>query len=123
MAEAAVAHEWELALAVATGLRERGLRVVLDGFRSGGIALKRLTPLPIDFVKLDRDLVAGLFRSEQGATILELTIALAKAFRWEVIAGGVETDKQRRWLEARSVDALQRKATAPSLRFAYKFLI
>ncbi|MFN2527901.1 MAG: putative bifunctional diguanylate cyclase/phosphodiesterase [Candidatus Baltobacteraceae bacterium] len=107
MGEAAVAHDWELALAIATGLRERGLRVGLDGFGSAGIALKRLTSLPIDFVKLDRDLVGGLFRSEQGATILDATIALAKAFGWEVIAEGVETDKQRRWLEARSVDALQ----------------
>ncbi|MBC5815458.1 MAG: EAL domain-containing protein [Candidatus Eremiobacteraeota bacterium] len=107
MGEAAVAHDWEVAVAVANGLHERGVRVGLDGFGSAGVALKKLSTIPIDFVKLDRELVGSLFRSEREGIVLDATIALAKAFGWEVIAEGVESDKQRRWLEARSVDALQ----------------
>lgn len=107
MGEAAVAVDWELAMAIAGGLRERGVRVGLDGFGSSGLALKRLGSLPIDFVKLDRELTGALFGSERATVLLDAVISLAKAFGWEVIAEGVESEKQRSWLASRAVDAVQ----------------
>ncbi len=107
MGEAAVARDWDLAVAVITALREHGVRVGMDGFGSTGVAISRLAVLPVHFVKIDRELVGSLFRNDRAAQVLDATISLAKSFEWDVIAEGVESDGQRRWLEARRVDAIQ----------------
>ncbi|MDP9017918.1 MAG: EAL domain-containing protein [Candidatus Eremiobacteraeota bacterium] len=107
IAEGSVARDFELAASMASALQDRGVRVGLDGFCSIGIPLKRLAMMPFDFVKLDRDLMRGLFRDETSTKALTATIALAKTFDWKIIAEGVETDQQRRWIEGKNIDAIQ----------------
>ncbi|NLT56818.1 MAG: EAL domain-containing protein [Actinomycetales bacterium] len=84
--------------AVLRPLHRLGVNVALDGVGSGLPALDQLTRLPVDELKLDRSLVAGLgVRPEDDASIRTAT-RLATQLDLRVVAVGVETREQVRAL-------------------------
>lgn len=74
-------------------LRQWGVRVALDDFGSGYANLTYLTALPLDVLKIDRSLIAGL-RSEKGRVVVRAIVAMARELGLEVCAEGVETAEQ-----------------------------
>ncbi|MEO6914110.1 MAG: EAL domain-containing protein, partial [Candidatus Baltobacteraceae bacterium] len=118
LSERAISDDFEVAAAVFSELRERGVRTGIDAFGSAGLPIARLANLPVDFVKLDRDLTANLFKTATSAAALEAAILLARKFGWFTIAEGVESEKQRRWLEDKNVDAIQGYSIAHPLTSA-----
>jgi EAL domain-containing protein (putative c-di-GMP-specific phosphodiesterase class I) len=75
-------------------LRALGLAVALDNFGQAHSSLTALQRLPVDQVKIDRQLV---HRAEAGGTVrmvLESTLGLAAQLGLEVVAEGVETTEQ-----------------------------
>ena len=78
-------------------LREHGILSQLDDFGTGFSALSYLHRFPIASLKIDRSFVAGLdgdVRTESVAVIRAI-VALANSLGIEIIAEGVETDRQR----------------------------
>jgi diguanylate cyclase (GGDEF)-like protein/PAS domain S-box-containing protein len=75
-------------------LRARGLRLGLDEFGAGQTSLGYLKRLPLDFVKIDRSLVAGLGTDEQDTAIVRAAVDLAHVLGLTVVAVGVETERQ-----------------------------
>ncbi|GGI07097.1 putative bifunctional diguanylate cyclase/phosphodiesterase [Egicoccus halophilus] len=87
-------------------LHDRGFGVALDDFGAGGTALSWLRELPLDVLKLDRHIVAGLDDPVTEAivrSIVELTPALGIAS----LAEGVETARQRALLSDLGCDYVQ----------------
>ena len=80
-------------------LRSFGLRFSLDDFGTGYSSLRYLQRLPIDQLKIDRSFVTDIQNNPVSAAIAQATISLAGAKQVAVIAEGVETDGQRRFLE------------------------
>ena len=58
-------------------LRARGLRIAIDDFGSGYATMSYLRDLPIDELKLDRQFIAPILRSERAAAIVRSVIDLA----------------------------------------------
>ncbi|AZD11039.1 Sensory box/GGDEF family protein [Pseudomonas chlororaphis] len=88
-------------------LRNLGVRVALDDFGSGACSLAHLRDLQLDTLKLDRHLIARLPDSARDAALARCVIDLCKAFGVLVIAEGVETLEQYRWLQANGCEYVQ----------------
>ncbi len=80
-------------------LRETGVRLAIDDFGVGYSNLGRLKEMAFDTLKVDRSLTKGL-GSDPGEEDLMLAIFnMASAMKAEVIAEGIETSAQLRFLE------------------------
>jgi diguanylate cyclase (GGDEF)-like protein/PAS domain S-box-containing protein len=75
-----------------------GFRVVLDDFGTYYSSLSYLKKLGADAIKIDRSFVEGLPADDGDAAIARAIIALGRSLGREVIAEGVETLEQARWL-------------------------
>ena len=75
-------------------LRELGVRVGLDEFGAGYSNLAYVRRFPLDFVKIDRSLIAGLGEDERDTAVVRATIELARDLGLTVVAVGVENDRQ-----------------------------
>ncbi|WP_284305830.1 putative bifunctional diguanylate cyclase/phosphodiesterase [Mobilicoccus caccae] len=76
-------------------LREAGIRLCVDDFGTGYASLATLLRLPVDCVKLDRSLVAGLGESEAAERQLAAVMSLVRSLGIEdIVAEGVETEQQ-----------------------------
>jgi diguanylate cyclase (GGDEF)-like protein len=93
--------------AVLNRLREAGVRVSIDDFGSGYSTLTYLRELPIDEVKLDRQLIAPILYDRRAAMIARSVIELAEEFGIASVAEGVESDDTARWLRQFGCDVVQ----------------
>ncbi|MGP3981081.1 EAL domain-containing protein [Streptomyces sp. KR80] len=71
-------------------LRRLGVRIALDGFGSGCGAFGALHRLPVDVVKLDRDLVEGIVESSRLYTITAGLLQIAADLGLQSVADGVD---------------------------------
>jgi diguanylate cyclase (GGDEF)-like protein/PAS domain S-box-containing protein len=88
-------------------LRAMGVSIGLDDFGTGQSSLGYLKRFPLDFVKIDRELIGGLGRDESDMAIVRATVDLAHSLGLQVVAVGVETAEQREILELLGVDRAQ----------------
>lgn len=80
-------------------LKKVGLSFSMDDFGTGYSSLAYLTRLPLDQLKIDQSFVRNIGITASDATIIQTIIGMAENLGMEVIAEGVETDKQRDFLE------------------------
>ncbi|HYL06216.1 MAG TPA: EAL domain-containing protein [Thermoanaerobaculia bacterium] len=105
--ESAAMHDAQLTVEVLAMLRSMGLRVAIDDFGTGHASLSYLRQFPIDSLKIDRAFVSDLETSREGPAIINAIVGLAHGLDLEVIAEGVETDGQLRFLAERGCEEYQ----------------
>ena len=88
-------------------LQALGVRIALDDFGANACSLRMLRDLPIDTLKLDRQLIAPLPGSTTDAAMVRCVIELCREYRITVVAEGVETTEQADWLRANGCDYVQ----------------
>ncbi len=82
-------------------LKQEGFAIALDDFGTGYSSLSSLQRFAIDKIKIDRAFVRNLDGDDTDAiTLVDAIIKLARALKLEVIAEGVETERQRQRLIA-----------------------
>jgi diguanylate cyclase (GGDEF)-like protein/PAS domain S-box-containing protein len=96
--ESAALTDPERAAATVAQLRELGVTVALDDFGTGYSSLRVLRDLRVDLVKIDRSFVEGLGVSREDERIVASLVGLARTMGLWVVAEGVETPSQARWL-------------------------
>jgi len=96
--ESLVMDDPEHHIALLRELKSLGLRLALDDFGTGYSSLSYLRQLPIDILKLDRQFVQNVAQSGEEAAIARATITMAAEIGLQVVAEGVETAEQLRWL-------------------------
>ena len=89
--------EADTALETLAQLRELGVRVAIDDFGTGHSSLSYLHLLPLDAVKVDRSFIARL-AEEEGASMVNAISAIAHGLGLRLVAEGIETGEQRRFL-------------------------
>ncbi|MDX6714703.1 MAG: hypothetical protein QOH30_1261 [Baekduia sp.] len=93
--------------AVLQRLKALGIRLVLDDFGTGYSSLNYVKRFPIDALKVDRSFVAGIAEGPEDRHILAAIVSMAAGLRLEVVAEGVETLDQARWVRELGCDAAQ----------------
>jgi diguanylate cyclase (GGDEF)-like protein/PAS domain S-box-containing protein len=81
------------------GLKALGVGITLADFGSGSCSLSYLKRLPIDKLKIGRDLVRDLDGEGDGRVIVNAIIGLARNLGLHVIAQGIETERQLAFLK------------------------
>ncbi|MCX4029515.1 EAL domain-containing protein [Endozoicomonas sp. SM1973] len=84
-----------------------GLRLSLDDFGTGYSSLSYLQKYPFSTLKLDRSFLKKVPHDRKGAALSSAIIHLAHSLGFEVIAEGVETEAQYRFLEQEGCDIVQ----------------
>ncbi len=75
-------------------LRAAGASIAIDDFGTGYSSLGRLAHMPVDTLKIDRTFIDGMVVDPRGRKLVSIIIEIARAFRMQVVAEGVETQEQ-----------------------------
>lgn len=99
----------DLAVAVEKlrALREAGVAVALDDVGDDRVPILHMTELPIDVVKLDTTLIAGLDRQPTLVHVIESLARLCDKLDLRVVAEGVETATEESLLRRAGVHEVQ----------------
>ena len=96
VSENSILRDPERARATLEDVRRLGVRIALDRFGSGEARLSLPSTLPVDMIKVDRALIAGLHEDESKRAVVLALVALARAAGLQTVAVGVENDVQLR---------------------------
>ena len=114
LTESMVMHNVQTAIATLHGLKSLGVQLSVDDFGTGYSSLAYLKDFPIDTLKIDRSFVRRIGAGEGGGAgveddgvIAKAVIQLGHALHLKVIAEGVETDAQVRFLRKHGCDHAQ----------------
>lgn len=88
-------------------LYQAGMRIALDDFGTGYAALTHLKQLPIDTIKIDQSFIEDIEADPFDAAIVCSVLELGKNLGMQVVAEGVETLGQARFLHARGCEVAQ----------------
>jgi diguanylate cyclase (GGDEF)-like protein/PAS domain S-box-containing protein len=105
--ESMIMQHVEIAAETAAALKKLGVRLAIDDFGTGYSSLSQLKRFPIDTLKIDRAFVRDIPKSADDTAITKAVISLGKALGVHVVAEGVETPAQFRFLRDNRCDEMQ----------------
>jgi EAL domain-containing protein (putative c-di-GMP-specific phosphodiesterase class I) len=97
----------ERAIRVLDAIQSRGVRIAIDDFGAGYSSMSMLKRIPVDTIKIDRSFVRDLPDSSEDKAIAEAIINLGKALGLTIVAEGVETAEQDKFLRDHACDEIQ----------------
>ena len=95
------------AVSILRRLKALGVHIAMDDFGTGYSSLSYLQSFPFDKIKIDRTFIANLGHSQQSATIIRAVIALGRGLDLPVVAEGVETAEQLKFLADEDCSGIQ----------------
>ncbi len=107
ISERLLIRDVEATLQVLTRLKRLGIGIAIDDFGTGYSSLATLQRFPLNTIKIDRSLVAGICAGAENMEFAESVIAMGKNLSLTVVAQGVETRAQADFLRAHACDELQ----------------
>jgi diguanylate cyclase (GGDEF)-like protein/PAS domain S-box-containing protein len=105
--EGVLIEDFDRGLALLRRLKGLGVRISMDDFGSGYSSLSYLQAFPFDKIKIDRTFVMNLGRNPQSAAIVRAVIGLGHGLEMSIVAEGVETEEQLKFLAEEGCDAVQ----------------
>ena len=88
-------------------LRQLGVSLALDDFGTGYASLTCLRNFPFNKIKIDRSFVENLDSGIDAATIVHAVVSIGRSLGMKVVAEGVQTEEQRRFLAVAGVHVHQ----------------
>ncbi len=102
------------------GLKEMGVRIAIDNFGTGYSSFSHLKNLQVDKLKIDQSFINAIPGCKDSEEIILTITALGKSLNIAVLAVGVESEAQRRFLTTAGCDQIQGKlcgTPAPAIEF------
>jgi EAL domain-containing protein (putative c-di-GMP-specific phosphodiesterase class I) len=88
-------------------LRKHGIRIALDDFGTGYSSLIHLIRLPIDIIKIDRSFIKSIPDCNGEKTITKSILGMAHGLNYKVVAEGIETKEQLKYLQQNACEGGQ----------------
>lgn len=88
-------------------LKNLGVRIALDDFGTGYSSLGYLRHLKIDRLKIDQSYVKNINSDSDDEVIIKAIISIARDLNLQVVAEGVETQKQLDFLRSKHCEEIQ----------------
>jgi diguanylate cyclase (GGDEF)-like protein/PAS domain S-box-containing protein len=88
-------------------IRELGARISIDDFGTGFCSFSYLLQYQVDRLKIDQSFVKQAGTDPNAAAVVRTIIAMSHGLNIQVVAEGVETDEQLRFLVRRKCDEAQ----------------
>jgi diguanylate cyclase (GGDEF)-like protein len=88
-------------------LRKSGMKVAIDDFGTGYSSLAYLTNFPFDKLKIDQSFIRDIVTDKAAASLATSIISMAHRLGVRVIAEGVETEDQLKFLKNYKCDEIQ----------------
>ena len=105
--ESVVMAHGKSAVAALEKLKSIGVRIAIDDFGTGYSSLAYLKRFPIDILKIDRSFIRDIPADSGDKKITRAIIAMAHGLKLKVVAEGVETADQLKFLRTHRCDAVQ----------------
>ena len=88
-------------------LTSDGISISMDDFGTGYSSLSNLNAFPVKRLKVDGSFVAGIGQKRDAEKIVEAIVSLGQSLGMRVVAEGVETEAQAKFLKERGCDEIQ----------------
>lgn len=105
--ENAFIDDVEQAVSICRELKQLGVKLSLDDFGTGYSSLAYVSRFPFDKIKIDQSFVRDIIENPVNAAIATAAIVMARSLNLSVLAEGVETEAQAKFLRGRHCDAMQ----------------
>jgi len=105
--EGSILDNAESAIGVLRELRQAGVMISVDDFGTGYSSLGYLKDLPIDTLKIDKSFINDVTENPDDAALVMAILTLAHNLGLKVVAEGVETDEQLKFLRLFKCDEWQ----------------
>jgi len=107
LTESSIMQNAEFAASMLNRLKGMGINISIDDFGTGFSSLASLKRLPIDALKIDQSFVREATSDPDDAALVMAIITLSHNLRLKVVAEGVETEDQLRFLQLLRCDEIQ----------------
>lgn len=107
LTESALMEKMDKVVAALHELREMGVHIAIDDFGTGYSSLSYLKRMPIDCLKIDQSFVGDMSKSKDDTAIVLAIVAMAKALSLRIVAEGVETIQQMKFLNGLGCEEIQ----------------
>ncbi len=88
-------------------LRELGINISIDDFGTGYSSLSYLKKLPFSTLKIDKSFTQDISDESDDEDLVSTIINISKNFNMEIIAEGIETEQQYKYLKDKGCDYMQ----------------
>jgi diguanylate cyclase len=119
--ETALVRDFDRALTTLRQIKALGIGIAMDDFGTGYSSLSNLRAFPFNKIKIDGSFIKSVNSNEQAATIVRAVLGLGRGLGLPVLAEGVETAAELKFLQDECCDEVQgyllgRPASIESLR-------
>lgn len=113
--ESLAMHNPEATIQTLKQLRQLGCKIAIDDFGIGFSSLEYLLRFPLDTLKIDRAFVKDVTRGRSDRAIIRSLTSLCQGLGLTTIAEGVETQRQRDYIDALGATEIQGYLISPPL--------
>jgi EAL domain-containing protein (putative c-di-GMP-specific phosphodiesterase class I) len=107
LTESVAMQDAETTIKIFTELKQKGIHISIDDFGTGYSSLSYLKRFPIDKLKIDKSFVNDVAEDPDDEAIVKAIIAVAHSLKLRVVAEGVETKEQLKFLRLQNCDEWQ----------------
>ena len=105
--EGVMIDDFSRAVSILRKVKALGVQIALDDFGTGYSSLSYLHAFPFDRIKIDRTFISDLESNHHSKAIVRAVLGLGRSLNVPVLAEGVETEEQYRFLADEDCDEVQ----------------
>ena len=105
--ESVLMQDAEASISMLHALKKLGIKLSVDDFGTGYSSLSYLKRFPIDILKIDKSFIRDLVAKPDDSAIVRAVAGLAQSLNLLVLAEGVESEEQLRFLHKEKCDRAQ----------------
>jgi EAL domain-containing protein (putative c-di-GMP-specific phosphodiesterase class I) len=94
-------QDWKSTAEILRALKALGVKIALDDFGTGYSSLSYMKRFPIDALKIDQSFIRDMTTDSDDASIVSAVIEMGRSLSMRVIAEGIQTRDQLKFLRDR----------------------